>query len=451
MRARSACAPVKQSSVPRALIARANRHSRCAGTALVLAFLQVAALMPVVELARRKSAASRYFADTVTPSGWDFATIQTAFVTLLSPEVLNTRNLWLQRARMWKLILSQRTDGSWTADSTTAFALEARDAAEFAELQMSCFDRLKQSLSAGAEAFEEDRDIIEAATQGWGTTRPVGAQPDEKSAPTAPTARPGSAQRQSLAKSSEERSTRLQSLSSFLSTIEAQPEAEQVHAIHDCPLTCSAEDVSRSMPAQLRALLDDDPDIDVERVWTTLCCIAVLQRENACWIWGDGDIYAEQEWTIVDAAYAWLSRHGREHPTLGAVLDGGSLMLRARRITLLWRRANELRISALRRSRVVRSQMNLTQLHRTCTDLARAIMTKHETFATFLSEPLDGMQRWQMFTILVTLVLEQLLVNIWMCVHARPTARGAAFAPSLAIFDARLSSCNPFQVLCQGR
>jgi hypothetical protein len=27
----------------------------------------------------------------------------------------------------------------------------------------------------------------------------------------------------------------------------------------------------------------------------------------------------------------------------------------------------------------------------------RAFTTKHETFATFLSEPLDGLQRWQMF------------------------------------------------------
>jgi hypothetical protein len=32
----------------------------------------------------------------------------------------------------------------------------------------------------------------------------------------------------------------------------------------------------------------------------------------------------------------------------------------------------------------------------------------------FLSEPLDGLQRWQMFMIIVTLVCSHLLVNIWM-------------------------------------
>ena len=28
--------------------------------------------------------------------------------------------------------------------------------------------------------------------------------------------------------------------------------------------------------------------------------------------------------------------------------------------------------------------------------------------------PLDGLQRWQMFMILITLIISQLLVNIWM-------------------------------------
>ena len=32
----------------------------------------------------------------------------------------------------------------------------------------------------------------------------------------------------------------------------------------------------------------------------------------------------------------------------------------------------------------------------------------------FLSEPRDGLQRWQMFIILISVVISQLLVNIWM-------------------------------------
>ena len=46
----------------------------------------------------------------------------------------------------------------------------------------------------------------------------------------------------------------------------------------------------------------------------------------------------------------------------------------------------------------------------------RALITQHPTMSTFLSEPLEGMQRWQKFVALITLVCSQLLVNIWMCV-----------------------------------
>ena len=60
--------------------------------------------------------------------------------------------------------------------------------------------------------------------------------------------------------------------------------------------------------------------------------------------------------------------------------------------------------------------MSLSHVHRIGTELMRALVTQHETFATFLSEPLDGLQRWQMFMILITVVCSQLLVNIWMCV-----------------------------------
>ena len=83
--------------------------------------------------------------------------------------------------------------------------------------------------------------------------------------------------------------------------------------------------------------------------------------------------------------------------------------------------------------------MSLSHVHRIGTELMRALVTQHETFATFLSEPLDGLQRWQsacsalvewgcdsaaeqyccphplaVFMILITVVCSQLLVNIWM-------------------------------------
>ena len=39
--------------------------------------------------------------------------------------------------------------------------------------------------------------------------------------------------------------------------------------------------------------------------------------------------------------------------------------------------------------------MNLSHAHRSLVSIMRALITQHETFSTFLAEPLEGMQRWQ--------------------------------------------------------
>jgi hypothetical protein len=42
------------------------------------------------------------------------------------------------------------------------------------------------------------------------------------------------------------------------------------------------------------------------------------------------------------------------------------------------------------------------------------------TFSTLLAPAMDGLARWQLFVILITLVMSQLLVNIWMVRAPRP-------------------------------
>ena len=57
------------------------------GTAIVLAFLQVAALMPVAELAERASAARQHFEGVRTAAGRDFSTTRTECVPSLACRV----------------------------------------------------------------------------------------------------------------------------------------------------------------------------------------------------------------------------------------------------------------------------------------------------------------------------------------------------------------------------
>jgi hypothetical protein len=130
-----------------------------------------------------------------------------------------------------------------------------------------------------------------------------------------------------------------------------------------------------------------------------------------------GDLYQTPERTIVDGAYDWLARYAETRPALKQMLADDSLRKRAKRLTRVWRRACEMRIKELRKSDAIRAQRSLSQAHRASAEVLRAVATQHSTFvrapvvtmsacalltsscclpqAVFLSEPLDGLQRWQ--------------------------------------------------------
>ncbi len=105
----------------------------------------------------------------------------------------------------------------------------------------------------------------------------------------------------------------------------------------------------------------------------------------------------------MDAGRQWIQSYASERPMLAAALMDDSVRKRSKRIVRAWRQACELRVAELRRTKAIREQMGLSHVHRIGTELMRALVTQHSTFACFLSEPLDGLQRWQMFVILITL------------------------------------------------
>ena len=78
---------------------------------MVLAFLQVTQLLDVLTLMAWRHAAETYFSAVATPAGRSFDETATAFLSLLAPHVLDGKNKWFVKARLWKLILSQTPDG----------------------------------------------------------------------------------------------------------------------------------------------------------------------------------------------------------------------------------------------------------------------------------------------------------------------------------------------------
>ena len=200
--------------------------------------------------------------------------------------------------------------------------------------------------------------------------------------------------------------------------------------VDDDPLQCTARALLAAMPRKMRALRLElaaaaaaspfpptGGELDVGRVWTTMCVIALLESINVCWLATDGEEYPEEERTIVDAAREWLEAQAKEHFELKSVLSDGAAA--AARAVLLWHRAWLCRVGEVRRSEAVLAHVGTSHAHRAGGELLRALVTRHDTCRVFLSEPLDGLQRWQMWCLVVSAVLTQLLTSIWMCVRVR--------------------------------
>ena len=364
------------------------------GTAIVIAFLQITQLLPVVEISRMRGAASSYFSDLTMPAGGCFDDITTKFLTLLNPGVLNTRHRWWIKARLWKLILSQNTEGGfWDVSSSVAFALEARSMAEVEAVKPTWFERFKDRLSDLGDLVEDvaedsaDGVLTGHATQHADTETTAGAKRD------AP----------------------LQSRPPGNSTTVVLDGPEE---LNDDPLWCSPSAIVASMPRRLAALRKQDPagELELERLWTTLCCIAFLQSISVSWLATDGELYPREEHTMVDAAHAWIAAHAATRPLLSAALEDGALAKSAKRTVVHWHRTWERRVGELRRAAAFTEHLSKSHAHRASSEMVRAVCTKHSTFAVFLSAPLDGLQRWQMWIVVVSVVLTQLLTNIWMCV-----------------------------------
>jgi len=203
-------------------------------------------------------------------------------VTLLSPGILNMAKKWLPRARLWKLILSQSTTGYWDASSTTALVLEARGAQEVDALPKTFLKRFFDVLRSMTETVAD----AEAAGDSEGAVDGRHEQDD-------------------LDDLFEFREEGVDEADDETPRVRRRPKRRPPT---DCPVTCSPDAIVASIPRALTNLATDVPTaVMVRRVWTTMCCIAVLERLIVSWVWGDGDLYPPDERCVVLCTFVWFA------------------------------------------------------------------------------------------------------------------------------------------------
>jgi len=362
------------------------------GTALVLGFLQAAMLMPWTELKKRQAAAVKHFEGITTPAGADFKTTLLTMVSLTMAGILTSRSEWLLRARLFKLVLSQSADGFWDPCASAAFASLARVAAEVDAVPMRRLTALNRIITSVFDSEGNDdggNDDVDALSNVYGTA----AQ-----------------QTRLQRRTSEAVSARRQSIESRLSEATALPsspvtrvEDHEDTSLSDCPLSFSASAFEESLPPLLTRLAGDVPELPLLRIWTTLCCIATLEKLHTCWIAGDGDVYFMPERTIVDAGREWVECTVARAPLLAKACEAGLLRKEANLVVDEWQEAWQFRVSRVRSEAALTKKRMKSYVERVLLSMARAITSKHETFRTILSEPDEGLQRWQSFMLLFTL------------------------------------------------
>jgi len=140
---------------------RTARAECIVGTALAFAFMDNAKTLPVAELAHRKAAASAHLAGVRLP-GIDrgFDELLDLFLVMLSAGNLSSRGDWLEKSRLWRLILLQRADGGFDLTESLAFALQAHEGGVPERPKPD--SKIRQLIAAFLEDDDFD-DVIEEA------------------------------------------------------------------------------------------------------------------------------------------------------------------------------------------------------------------------------------------------------------------------------------------------
>ena len=282
---------------------------------------------------------------------------------------LGLRQKWLEKARMWRMVLLQRSDGSWNLTQSLAAAVEAHtpcDALKQGTPPDSLLGRLKAgaaTLGALLGADEDDADII--------SDNKVGGSLDDD----------------------DDLAIR-----------------EAVKGLRsDDPLQFSISAMYDFMPPVLAALRRQG-QVPATRVWATLLATVTLEEMPVSWLVSEDEDPVER--TVVDAADAYLRAQAEEHPAVGELLRSGELHSAARRATKQWSRLMEAKVGAVRSAQLTKENRALEYAERASARFVLSLMTEHDQLSTFMDES-DAIMRWQRWMILMSLACSALLVSIW--------------------------------------
>ena len=166
----------------------------------------------------------------------------------------------------------------------------------------------------------------------------------------------------------------------------------------DCPLSYSADALRDSIPAEL---LDAGLQGDELRVWTTACCVALLENLPSAW-------YSQpEEESLSEAGQEWLQSKLTAKPELLAQLH-----IHASDTVARWAMNHDAMVTASRAGHITSLEHGAAVLRRAVGRICNSMVTQHPTLGIFTSEALVGSKRWQSFLLVVTALMAVFTTSI---------------------------------------
>jgi hypothetical protein len=367
-----------QQDVESAIVAHnddSNETIMLTSTALVYALMSTRCIAAESELERQLQLSAAHFAalGADDDDGSRLRQLKTYFAAMLVSDNLRKRKDWLNRARLWRLILLSSDSGAYDpAQPGLAFALQAvsqrPDAVSGAKAAVSRIWALLGTAVALESGLSDDARPYSAGDAA--TYRAVtGGGHDTDAA-----------------------------------------------FVDDCPISFSSDAILGCMPPALFApeLLVADA-ADGARLWTTALCCALMETLEVSWALnqpafpgmpGVGDCATCE--TVLDRSSSFLAAQFASAAALGAV------MAAARAQTAEWAVMQHQRISALCTAQLSTRQHVKLMGMRIMGDISKAGAVGHSTFGIFLAPHSDGIRRWQSFVVVISTLVALLTVNIWL-------------------------------------
>ena len=370
---------------------------RIAATALLYAVISMRNLLPEFEIAQRQVATAEYFtaAGMDEPDAPRFFELLRLMKCMMASDNIRKSGQWLDRARLWRLILLVQPDGRFEPTQGLALALQAVRAKPAVAVTKTRSRLAKLWTLAGIIAGMAAAFFV------------------------------GMRERSERPNQVVEVDDRHEMDDTALDDFNPEDEEEEVAvnaekaAPRDCPLTYSLVAILHSTPRFLvRKDAPDEPGLSLHAarvVWTTALAAATMGNLDVNWATsgpgypglgalGDG----ETPLTLLDGAETWLEQQPLTPAALARVHTA------ARHRVAEWARVQNERITDMRAAELRTMAHGATIVQRTAGSLVQTLLCSHQTFSVFLTPYLDCIRRWQCFIALLSSILCVLVVNIWM-------------------------------------